>query len=293
MAVVLSSVQIAGILGGPLSGQILENFSGVFGLRGWQWLFVLEGGLPMVLGLVAYRMLADAPARAPWLDEREKALVRIEVVPPGTTSTPRFVDAFKSGRTYTLGLGYFSVIFGLYVLTFWTPTLIAGAHIAQITTIGYLSSVPSAAAILSMLWLGRIADKTGRPTSCSILGAVIGAAGLSIIPFVADSIPRLLAVLCFASAGLSSATSCFWAIPRPYRGESDAAGGIAVINTLGALGGFVGPALMGWATDVTGKVDAGLNASSIALVIGSLLFLCKSIDEPAHVRQVVQRTDSQ
>jgi len=276
MAVVLSSVQLAGIVGGPLSGQVLERLSGTLGLRGWQWLFILEGIVPVLLGLVAYRALADSPASAPWLTGPQREVIRAEVVLPVKSSNRRFIEAFANVRTYTLGLGYFSVICALYVLIFWTPTLIADAGVARIGTVGNLSAIPALGAIVSMLGVGRIADRTAQPTKWTVISAVAGAVGLCTIPIVGDSLLWLLAALCLANAGLSSATSCFWAIPRPFASQSESAGGIAVINTLGALGGFVGPTFTGLTTRGAGKVDVGLYVASATLLIGSLLLVVSS-----------------
>ena len=276
MATFLSSFQIAAMVGGPLAGLLMERFSGVAGLKGWQWLFLLEGLAPIILGIAAYFMMVERPANAPWLTAGEKDSIQRETSFALHATDKKFAAAFKNIRTYVFGLGYFTIIFASYVLTFWMPTLIRSVGVVRISTIGYFSAIPSAVAIISMWLVGKISDKRGGRVAYTLVGALLGAVGLFAIPLVLGKLWLTLAVLCSANAGLCFAVSTFWAIPGSYRSGPEAAAGIAIINTLGALGGFVGPALMGWITDASGAVNSGLYMTVVLLLIGVGLLLAGS-----------------
>lgn len=273
MAFFLSSAQIAAMLGGPLAGLLMDGLGGLGGLHGWQWLFLVEGVVPVALGFVAYRLLVDRPEDAAWLTPREKLMVAGTGERSVQHKDKNFLDAFRNVQTYVFAFGYFTIIFGNYVLTFWTPMLIRDVGITRIATVGYLAALPAVAAVLSMWIVGKAVDSTGRPAAYTVAGSVLGAAALCMVHYASGNLWFTIAVMCIASAGLHFAISTFWATPGSYRSGSEAAAGIAIINTLGALGGLAGPAFMGWTTDRTGAVASGLYSTGALLVVGAVVLL--------------------
>ena len=228
----MTATAIAGVIGGPVSGALLQ-MHGVLGLAGWQWLFLLEGLPAVVLGVVVLRWLPDGPADARWLSDEERAWIRArldaEHARIGPRAHARLRDAFASGRVWMLALLYFAIVVAFYGVGFWLPQILkASGHLGTFT-IGLLSAVPYAAAAVAMVVVGAHSDRTGERRWHIAGPALVGAVGLA-ASAAAPSTATALAALSVAALGIWSALGPFWTWPPEFLRGPAAAAGIALIN---------------------------------------------------------------
>jgi MFS family permease len=259
----------SGIIGAPISGLILNYMDHLEGLAGWQWLF-LAGGLPcVVLGFVVLSRFDDSIAQAKWLSEAERRIISVQLerqrAEIGEISLWR--SLLMPGVLW-LGLVYFLIQVGSYGLNFWAPDLIKTAGGGNAATIGLLTAIPYVCGAICMLVVGWLSDASGdRPKFVAglIMTAALGffAAGL-----FDKNVPLLLAALAILGAGVVAAIPAFWTLPPKLLTGAGAASGIALINTLGQLGGIVSPIMVGTVKDLTGSTTPAL------YVIGGLCLLC-------------------
>jgi MFS family permease len=262
----------AGLIGAPLSGLVLGHMEGVMGVRGWHWLFML-GGLPcIVLGLIVLRQLKDKIEDAHWLKPAEKDLLRKRIAQHNPTAhTSSLMSAIRTPGFLMLGLVYFLIQVGSYGLNFWAPHLIRSAGTENPSIIGLLTAVPYICGAIAMVLVGRLSDASGERRKF-----VIGLMLLASIGFFAAGIFDkqtflLIIALGVMGAGVVAAIPAFWALPPKLLTGAGAAGGIALINTLGQLGGIVSPVMVGRIKDVTGSTTPALYA------IGGMTLLCALI----------------
>ncbi|SAK82717.1 d-galactonate transporter [Caballeronia hypogeia] len=274
----LFGMPITGVLGGPLSGTIMSGMEGIGGMHGWQWLFLVEGLPTVLLGILLYRMLPDKPARAPWLDDAEKTLVQsvLDADHRGDAKAAhhgKLAAALADPKTYVLAFVYFCCACAVYTLTFWLPTMIKGLGIAQIATIGWYTAVPYIFGALGVLIISRSSDRF-KERRWHVGGTLaLGAVALASTSFLGAAVVPVMVLLCIASFFIFGGGSLFWSIPPTYLGREAAAAGIAVISSLGILGGFVSPTLIGWIKGVTGSIQMGLFALTALVIIGGLTIL--------------------
>jgi MFS family permease len=272
-ALFMTAVPIAGVVGGPLSGWILERFSGVLGLAGWQWLFLVEG-LPSVLaGVVVLCALEDKITDAAWLTESEKALLtsRLAAEERHAAAVHSLRDAIAVPRVWVLSLVYFGIVMGLYGVGFWLPTLVAATGVTGALRIGLLTAAPYAVASVAMVLVGWSADQRGERRWHIALPCAFGALGLAFSAvYSAETIPALLA-LTVASAGILSALPLFWSLPTAFLRGAAAAGGIALINSLGNLAGFASPYMVGFVKDATQSTDSAIYGLAVFLTLSAIL----------------------
>jgi MFS family permease len=283
---------VAGIVGSPLSGAIL-GLDGVAGLAGWQWLFILEAAPAIVLGLVVFFTLPDGPEDVAWMSAEEKRSLREHLdadalARGGTKST--LSAAFANRRVWLLCLLYFLLNVGGYGYEMWLPTIVKGFSGQTDGIVGLINAVPYAAAAVVMLWTGRHSDRTGDrrghvAASAFVSAAGFGLAGLLHNPWLA------MAALTLAFVGLKSAMGPFWAMGTTLLSGTAAAAGIAFINSVGNLGGFAGPTLVGVIRDRTGSDTAALYALGAALLLMGFvaLFLPSVFQEHSDVPDPVLR----
>lgn len=273
IAVFMSAIAIAGIVGGPVSGWIIKYMDGTHGLHGWQWMFLLEGAPAIILGIIAAFILADSPQEAKWLTAAERSQIAREVGSPNDGSKHDLKDVVRDPRVYALALVYFSVICGLYILGFWLPSMIKNYGVADPFHIGLLTAVPFIASALGMIIIGRHSDATGERRwhlfSCMIVTAIALVACTS----VPDSLVLGLVFLSVAAVGLYAAMPLFWTIPTLYLSSNAAAGGIALINSLALFGGFTSPAVLGFVKTNTGSINVGLYFFAAVLTVGACVLI--------------------
>ncbi|WP_118179345.1 MFS transporter [Paraburkholderia phosphatilytica] len=274
----LFGMPITGVLGGPLSGTVMSGMEGVGGMHGWQWLFLVEGLPTVLLGLLLYCMLPDKPARAPWLTDNGKALVQsvLDADHRGDANAGhhgRLAAALAAPRTYLLAFVYFCCACAVYTLTFWLPTMIKGLGIAPIATIGWYTAVPYVFGALGVIVVSRSSDRF-KERRWHVGGTLtLGAVALASTSFLHAEIVPVMTLLCVASFFIFGGGSLFWSIPPTYLGRDAAAAGIAVISSLGILGGFVSPTLIGWIKAATGSIQLGLFALTALVIFGGLTIL--------------------
>ncbi|HET6383075.1 MAG TPA: MFS transporter [Armatimonadota bacterium] len=265
----MTATPLAGVIGGPLSGALLK-LHGRSGLQGWQWLFLVEGIPSIILGFVTLFYLTDRPEKAHWLlpEERESILneLRSEQERPVYT----LGQALSNPAVLLLTALYFAMQIGFYGFTMWLPLIIKGMSGMSDLLVGILSAAPYILAAIGMVVVGTHSDRTGERRMHVALSCVTAAAGLGISavlqnPWIA------LASLSLAALGLWGTLGPFWAMPTAFLSGTAAAGGIALINSVGNLGGFVGPYAMGWLKQTTGGFTVGLFTLAGSLLVAALL----------------------
>ncbi|CAD6560056.1 Putative metabolite transport protein NicT [Paraburkholderia hiiakae] len=275
LAAISSALVLAGVIGNPLSGWILKNMDAVAGLAGWQWMFLLEG-LPSVgLGLVILFALPEGPHAARWLTPRQKALVAQEVEAQGSTHVAGSVrDVLKDRRVYAFAAVYFSFICAIAVIPFWLPTIIKGLGVTDLARIGLYAAIPNVVAAVAMFACAASSDRIGERRWHTSIAAMVGAAALMMLPMASSQVALSFVLLCFAAAGIFSTVPLFWAIPSAWlSGSAGAASGIALISSIGLLGGFVSPTVIGWLKTTTGSMATGLYVFSGLFAFGAILLL--------------------
>lgn len=266
---------IAGIIGSPLSGSIL-NLHGAFGLEGWQWLFLLEGIPAIIMGIIILIMLPNDPKHAKWLSESEKSWIHgrlsdeADLVKDETQYSLKGV--LSSSRVWLLCLIYFLMTLGAYGFEMWLPSIINGFAGMNYTLLGFVNAIPYAGAVILMLVIGYHSDKTGERRWHVAVAALIAAIGFGFSTWFKN--PFLsVAALTIAFAGLKSTMGPFWVLGTTFLSGTAAAGGIALINSVGNLGGFFGPTLVGIILDRTGSTDIAFWVLGAALLLMALLVL--------------------
>jgi MFS transporter, ACS family, tartrate transporter len=269
----MTAVVIAGIVGGPVSGALL-SLDGAAGLAGWQWLFLVEGLPAVVLGLVVLRVLPEQPSDARWLTPAEQLSLTTQLADEaaiaGSLHSTR--GALTSGRMWLLGAVYFTIPVELYALSFWLPQIVKSVSGASDFLVGVLSAIPYAVAAVAMVVVGRHSDKTGERRWHIALSAAVGGIALALAGFARSVVPAIV-LLSLATAGLASMLGPFWAFATSFLGGIGAAAGIALVNSVGNIGGFVGPNIVGYVREATSDFAAGLAIVGGILVAGGVLVL--------------------
>ncbi|HLF31337.1 MAG TPA: MFS transporter [Xanthomonadales bacterium] len=280
MALFLTAVAVSNAIGAPISGAIMQWLDGANGWQGWQWLFLLEG-LPSVLfGLLVLVLLDDGPGKARWLSESEKAVVLRHLAEDETAKQAaglrhRFADVFRDQRVWALSFTYLCMMMGFYAVNFWMPTIIQefGVDTHNYLQVGLLSMVPWGTATVAMVLNGSHSDKTAERFWHAIVPLLIAAAGLLGLALVGHAAVLSLVCLMMITTGLLSAIAVFWSIPAAFLSGTAAAAGIAWINSLGNLGGFVGPELIGRMRTATDSTEMAFFTLAGFVLLGSFVLL--------------------
>ena len=273
-ALFMTGIPIAGVVGGPLSGWILQRFNNVNGMPGWQWLFLLEALPSLVTGVVTFFYLTDKISDAKWLTTEEKAILEKSLASEsGNIEVHDAGGAFKSARVWVLSACYFGIIMGLYGISFWLPSLIKASGVTNALDIGLLTMIPYGFAAVAMVLIGRSSDRSKERRWHVAIPAVVGAIGLIISTFVPHQPALAVMALTVATVGILGALCQFWSIPPSFLAGAAAAAGIALINSVGNLAGFVSPYVVGWIKDATHSTDIGLYCIACSLVIAALIVL--------------------
>jgi len=280
IALFMTGIPIAGVIGGPVSGWILKHMTGVQGLAGWQWLFLIEALPSLVLGVAVLRFLDNGIAGARWLTEAEQALLARGIAADGQHLTSHSLrDGLTNSRVWLLAAVYFCLIAGLYGAGFWLPTLIKRTGVESPLAIGILTLVPNAVAAAAMVVISRRSDRTRERRWHLVTPALIGAAGWVITVRYGSDTAIAVSGMSLAMAGVTTSLSQFWCLPTAVLAGAAAATGIALINSIGNLAGFLGPLTIGWLVDRTGSTDLGVYLLAAVMAGGSLLVLTM----PRHV----------
>lgn len=281
MAVVMLAGPIGGMFGGPVSTWIMSAFNGDHGLAGWQWMFLLEGLPCVLLGVIAFFTMTDRPEQAKWLNAEEKALLASDLNRRGeAASAQSFRAVLRNPTVYRLAATYFCLICGIYAVSFWLPTLLKLTGITDLRAIGWYSAPPYLVAMIAMIGFARSSDRNKERRWHTVVPALLAGLALCLATaMVSDFWPALIAIT-LATALMWASYTVFWAIPsQVLRGEA-AAGGIALINSIGLLGGFLSPSLIGWSQKMTGSLASGLYLIAGLLIVGGLLLITTRLPRP-------------
>jgi len=285
VALFMAAVPLSNFLGAPVSGLLLGvNW---FGLAGWRWLFILEGAPAIVLGVVTIFYLTDWPHQAKWLaaDEREwitKELEKEKEIKAAAHSVS-VLQALKHREVVLLALGYFFIVTGLYGFNFWLPTIVKGLSGLPNLTVTLISALPYFVGFVALLIIGWSSDRTGERRLHTAIPMFVAGIGL-LLSAMTQSIPVLaVSMFCIAAAGLYSFFPAFWALPTTFLAGSAAAASIGLINSIGNLGGFAGPYIVGYINEQTHSFIGGMLYLSLSAIVGAILILAlrgKSVSSP-------------
>jgi MFS transporter, ACS family, tartrate transporter len=261
----LIGIPASSLIGSPISGALL-GLNGLLGLAGWQWLYIIEGVPAVVLGVLLFVMLADTPEKARWLGADEKRLVRMQL---DAEHKPRerhdLLAGLRDRRVIMLALIQFTYTIGAYGVAIFLPLIIKQQKFDNLT-VGLITAAPSlAACILMVIWAGAV-DRSRRKLLHLAAMCFISGAGL-VLAVYAGSFAVALLGLTAVVVGTNAARAVLWTIPTRFLSGIAAAGGLALINSVGTLGGFVGPSIMGYLREATNSFNAGL------LSLAGFLFL--------------------
>jgi ACS family tartrate transporter-like MFS transporter len=282
----MAAVPISVVLGSPLSGALLE-LDGLGGLKGWQWMFILEAIPAMILGIVVLFYMTDKPEGAKWLAADERAwlveTMNAELAKKSATSHHSIWRGLADIRVLALALVYFGTSAGLYTLGIWAPQIIKSFGLTNMQ-VGFLNAIPPTVAVVAMYLWSWHSDRRNERTWHVVTACLVASAGLALAG-VSNTVVAVVAALTLVNVGISSAKPPLWSMPTLFLSGPAAAAGIATINSIGNLGGFVGPAMIGWIKDRTGSFDGGLYFVAGLLVVSAALtlVLSRSLQRPASV----------
>jgi sugar phosphate permease len=278
-AAFMMSGVVAGIICGPLAGMIMSNLHGWLGLRDWQMLFVLTGMPAVVLGVFGWFWLTDKPAQAKWLSpEQKQALATALETEPGKTQGG-FAQVLRDPRLYIAGLVYFCIYSGSNTVSYWMPTLIRDFGLHDLKTIGMVTPLPYLAALAGMYLLGRSSDRHLERRWHLASTLLVSACSFALLGLAQGHTVLSIALMALGAAAALSAVPLFWTIPPAFLNAAGAAGGIAVISSLGNLAGVVSQAAVGAIKTATGDLYLAFDLIAVVLVLGALALL---IGIPAH-----------
>jgi ACS family tartrate transporter-like MFS transporter len=247
LALFAVAVPIASIAGGPIAGLLL-SLNGVYGLGGWQWLFLVEGIPAVILGIVVLRYLPDSPVQATWLEPRARAALvealqrdRGEIDKPGNRPLR---DVLSNPLAWRLGVAQALANTGSFGLQFWMPEILKGLSARSDLIVGFVSALPFIPAAIAMVWIGRHSDRVGERCLHAAVPCFAAAAGFVAAAVLHAPVLAILA-LTVAASGIYGRNGPFWSLPTQFLSGTAAAAGIAFINTIGSVGGFAGPYVVG------------------------------------------------
>jgi D-galactonate transporter len=275
IATFMAAIPLSGVIGGPLSGWVMESFAGLHGWSGWQWMFVIEAIPAAVMGIAVLLYLDDGIRSAKWLTEDEKRILEEKIAHEGSQKAchPSIRAVFADRRLWLMAMIYFCCVMGQYGLTFWMPTLINAAGVKGVFNIGMFTAIPYSAAVVAMIWFGRHADKYRERRWHLVIPMTLGAIGLVGSALAGTNTTLAVGFLAVAAAGVLTSAPLFWSLPTAFLGGVGAACGIAAINSVGNLAGFVSPYLIGWLKDLTNSTNIGMYVLAAVLLAGGVAVL--------------------
>ncbi|WP_312934090.1 MFS transporter [Pseudomonas sp.] len=268
------AVPLAGVVGGPVSGAILAFLHDAGGLRGWQWMFLLEGAPVVLLGLVVLAVLPERFEQVRWLSDQQKAVLHAQF---GTEEQRKTVTSLRgivaSPAIWLLVAVYCAVMLAVNTLAFWMPSLIHTAGIGSDASVGLLSAVPYLAGCVFMLACGRSSDRQRERRWHLCVPLLMAASGIAITGIAPEQPWPVLAGLVLAGMGASAALPMFWQLPPAFLNTRTQAAGIALISSLGSIASFAAPYFIGWVRDTTHSASLALYALAVFIALGGLLVL--------------------
>lgn len=270
----MAAAPISVVIGSPLSSALLA-MDGIWGLHGWQWMFIIEAIPAVVLGVMVLFYMTDRPEKAKWLSDDQRAWLVAQMNEERAAKQVAARHGILAGmadpRVLALALVYFGTSAGLYTLGIWAPQIIKSFGLSTMA-VGFLNGVPPTIAIIAMILWARHSDRTGERTWHVVIACIVASVGLMLAGGAASAV-AVVAALSLVNIGISAAKPPLWAMPTMFLSGSAAAVGIATINSIGNLGGFVGPWAIGWIKDRTGSFTGGLIFVAGLLVLSAIVTL--------------------
>lgn len=287
----MAAAPISTAIGSPLSALLLE-MEGVLNLHGWQWMFILEAIPALILGVAVFFYMTDKPEQAQWLKDDERnwlvTTMNAENAQKSAGAKHSILGGLANPRVLALALIYFGTSAGLYTLGIWSPQIIKQLGVSSLT-VGFLNAIPPIVSVIAMILWSRHSDKTSERTWHVVIACVAASIGL-VVAAGANSIVGLIAALTLVNVGISCAKPPLWSMPTLFLSGAAAATGIATINSIGNLGGFAGPAMIGWVKDQTGSFAGGLYFVAGLLVMSAVLTLILARTQKPVVTPAVEAT---
>ncbi len=281
----MAAIPLSSVIGSPISGQLL-NLNGLVGLTGWQWLFIIESVPALILSVVVFFYLTDRPADAKWLapDQRAWLAQRLDAEFKARVASKHFsvLQALGDTRVLLLAFVYFGAVAANYSLGFFLPQIVRDFGLSFGWT-GVVTAIPYAVGTIGMVYWGRHSDRTGERREHVALAALVAGAGIAASTVIDDPTGKMIA-LSIAGFGIFAVLPVFWTLPTNFLSGTAAAGGIAIINSIGNLSGFVGPFVMGKMKDATGSYAVGLLAVAGTVFLAMLVAL--SLPHEAKLEQI-------
>jgi len=275
VALFMAAVPLSNFMGSPLSGLLLGvNW---LGLAGWRWLFIIEGAPAIILGIITVFYLTDWPHQAKWLKEDEREWITAELQKEKQLSSSahsfKILEAFRHREVVLLALSYFFIVTGLYGFNVWLPTIVKAMSGLPNLAVTFVSALPYLMAFAALLFVGWSSDRTSERRWHSAIPMFVAGAGLLLSAITQSNVPLAMAMFCIAAAGLYSFFPAFWALPTTFLAGSAAAASIGLINSIGNLGGFVGPYVVGYLNSKTNSFFGGMVYLSGSAIVAGMLML--------------------
>ena len=255
-------------------GFLKARFSGSLGLAGWQWLYLMEGIPSVLVGIWVIFYLDSSIQEAKWLTAEEKAAL-IEAVESEekTKSEHRLIDAFRSGAVYLLSAIYFTLVIGIYGIAFWLPAIVEALGVTGYLNIGLITAIPYGVCAIGMLILSHNSDRTGERRLHYVLNMTAGAIGIALSGAYASNPALAIVFLSIGTLGTIGSMPLFWPMPSAFLTGTAAAAGIGVINSIGNLGGYIGPNVPVWTKLISQDPSAPLYVIAAIVLLGAALTL--------------------
>jgi ACS family phthalate transporter-like MFS transporter len=284
MSMFVLAIAVSGVVGGPVSGLIMSKMAELGGLHGWQWLFLVEGIPPVIVGIMAYFYLSDGPEQAKWLTSDERLIVidnlALETAARESAGHGSFLLAARDPRLYAAAAAWFTLAWCGSVINYWSPTIIRESGISDTLLVGLLSAVPYAVGAIGMLIINRHSDLKLERRWHYAVSVLVAALAVALLPSVAKNWQLAIAMLAILTIGYLTGVALFWSIPTAYLSKSASAGSIALISSIGQCGGLTAPNIIGWTQQATGNFSVGFYTIAAGMVLGTIIML---VGLPAHL----------
>lgn len=266
----VAAIAVSGVVGNPMSGWIMDSFSGAMNLAGWQWLFLSEGIPSVLVGFLVIFYLDSGIAEAKWLTPEEKALLEQKLEAEDSHKAEhKLIDAFRSGKVWVLCAIYFTLMIGLYGIAFWMPTIVKEFGVKGYLKVGLITAIPYGVSVIGMILLSNRSDKTGERRLHYVANVVAGAAGLVLSGVFASNPVLAIIFLSLGTLGVIGSMPLFWPLPSAFLAGTAAAAGIGIVNSVGNLGGYFGPNIPVWAKNFSADPSAALYIIAGILLMGA------------------------
>ena len=281
------AVPFSTVIGAPVSGLLL-GLDGAMGLKGWQWLFIIEGVPSILLGVVSWFYLTDRPERADWLSAEQKAWLaaklNAEIAAKQAAKHMTLGEALSSPKVILLSLVYFGFVSALYGMQFWLPQIVKAFGLSNAQT-GFVTAIPYVFGTIAMILWARHSDASRERVMHVGAPLLLTALALATSSYISDPTMTMV-VLSVAAVGVFCTFGVFWTLPTAWLSGTAAAGAIALINSIGNLAGFGGPYLIGWVKEATGNTSTGLLVLAVLPLIGGLLVFLAGHESKAEFASV-------